>query len=49
MSNPGRREFLKNSMALALAPAAETALLAPDLLGVPEPAQKPSDRIFCRL
>ena len=33
MSNPGRREFLKNSMALALAPAAESALRVPGLLG----------------
>src|SRR5579863_8035112 len=44
MSNPGRREFLKNSMALALAPAAENALLAPGLLADSEPAQQQQAR-----
>jgi haloacetate dehalogenase len=46
MSNPGRREFLKNSMALALAPAAENALLAPVRLSESEPAQQPSGDFF---
>src|ERR1700693_1771977 len=46
MSNPGRREFLKNSMALALAPAAQSALIAPGLLGESEPPQKPGVEFF---
>ena len=46
MSNPDRREFLKNSMALALAPVAESALLAPGLLGESEPTQKPRAEFF---
>ena len=29
MSNPGRRDFLKNSMAVALAPAVKDALRVP--------------------
>jgi haloacetate dehalogenase len=37
--NTDRREFLKNSMALALAPAAQSALLAPALLAESDPAQ----------
>ena len=48
MSNPGRREFLKNSMALALAPAAENALRAPVLLGEPEPGATTSRGIFSK-
>src|SRR3984893_15169711 len=46
MPNPDRREFLKNSVALALAPAAENALLPPGLLGQPEPAQQPRAEYF---
>jgi haloacetate dehalogenase len=46
MSNPDRREFLKNSMALALAPAAKNALLAPGLLREPEPGQQPRAEFF---
>jgi haloacetate dehalogenase len=44
MSNPNRREFLKNSMALALAPAAGNALSARDLLA--EPPQQPREEFF---
>src|ERR1700686_542195 len=46
MPNPGRREFLKNSMALALAPAAENALLAPGLLAESELGQQPRADFF---
>jgi haloacetate dehalogenase len=46
MSNPSRREFLKNSMALTLAPAARSALFAPGLAGESEPAQKPRAEFF---
>ena len=46
MSNPGRRDFLKNSMAAALAPAATGVLRVPGLLGDPEPAQTPSEDFF---
>ena len=46
MSNAGRREFLKNSMALALAPAAGNALLAPGPLDESEPARKPRTEFF---
>jgi haloacetate dehalogenase len=46
MSNSDRREFLKNSMALALAPAAGSSLLAPVLTGEDEPAQKPPEEFF---
>ena len=46
MSNPDRREFLKNSMALALAPAAGNALGARDLLAEPEPPQQPREEFF---
>jgi haloacetate dehalogenase len=46
MSRSGRRNFLKNSMALALAPAAANSLLAPSLLGESEPAQKPGKEYF---
>ena len=46
MSNPDRREFLKNSMALALAPAAGRAMREPALLSEPEPAQKPQAEFF---
>ena len=46
MSNPNRREFLKNSMALALTPAAENALLAPGLLGEPVPGQQTARREY---
>jgi haloacetate dehalogenase len=46
MSNPDRREFLKNSMALALAPAADRAMHAPGLLGAAEPAQKSPAEFF---
>ena len=46
MSNPDRREFLKNSMALALIPAAQDALRATDLLGEPVPGQLPSTEFF---
>lgn len=46
MSNHDRREFLKNSMALALSPAAGGAVLAPGLLGEPQPAQSPREEFF---
>jgi len=46
MSNPDRREFLKNSMALALAPAAGNALGARDLLAESEPSQQPREEFF---
>jgi haloacetate dehalogenase len=46
MSNSGRRDFLKNSMATALAPAAAGALRLPGLLGDPEPAQTPREDFF---
>src|SRR3984885_14864633 len=46
MSNPGRREFLKSSMALALAPASESALGTPVLSGEPEPGQQPRAEFF---
>ena len=46
MSNPSRREFLKNSMALTLTPAVGTALFAPELVGESEPAQKSRTEFF---
>jgi haloacetate dehalogenase len=46
MSNSGRRDFLKNSMAAALAPAAEGALRLPGPFGDPEPAQTPREDFF---
>ena len=46
MSNHDRREFLKNSMALALAPAAGGAVLAPGLLGESQPPQSPREEFF---
>jgi haloacetate dehalogenase len=46
MSNPGRREFLKSSLALALAPASESALGTPVLPGEPEPGQQPRAEFF---
>src|SRR5258707_15062624 len=46
MPNPGRRDFLKNSMAAALAPAAEGALRVPGLMGNPEPAQQLREDFF---
>src|ERR1700680_2988549 len=46
MSKPARREFLKSSMALALAPAAQNALRAPVLLGEPVPGQQPRTEFF---
>jgi haloacetate dehalogenase len=46
MSISGRRDFLKNSMATALAPAAAGALRVPGLLGDPEPAQTPREDFF---
>lgn len=46
MSNSDRREFLKNSMAIALAPAAGGALRVPTLLGEAEPAQQPREEFF---
>jgi haloacetate dehalogenase len=46
MSNPSRREFLKNSMALALAPAAENGLLSPGLFGEPEAGRQPRAEFF---
>jgi haloacetate dehalogenase len=46
MPNSGRREFLKSSMALALVPAAESALRTPVLLGEPESAQQPRAEFF---
>ena len=49
MSKPGRREFLKSSMALALAPAAENALRAPVLLGEPVPGSNRATEFFQRL
>ena len=44
MSNPDRREFLKSSMALALAPAAGNALSVRELLA--EPQQQPREEFF---
>jgi haloacetate dehalogenase len=46
MSNSGRRDFLKNSMATALAPAAEGALRLPRLFGDSETAQTPREDFF---
>src|ERR1017187_7387167 len=46
MPNSGRRDFLKNSMALALAAAAEGALRVPGLMGDPAPAQQPRADFF---
>ena len=46
MPNPGRRDFLKNSMVTALAPAAAGALRLPGLFGDPEPAQTPREDFF---
>lgn len=46
MSNSDRREFLKTSMALALAPAASGALLAPGLASQPEPPQTSRGEFF---
>jgi haloacetate dehalogenase len=46
MPNSDRREFLKNSMALALAPAAQSALRTPVLLGEPEAAPQSRAEFF---
>ena len=47
MLNPDRREFLKSSMALALAPAAEGTLLARDeLMSAGETEQVPREEFF---
>src|SRR5579863_184959 len=46
MSNSDRREFLKNSMALALAPAAESVLRKPGPSGEAEPAQQTRTDFF---
>jgi haloacetate dehalogenase len=46
MPNPGRRDFLKNSMAAALAPAAAGALRLPGMFGDPEAAQTPPEDFF---
>jgi haloacetate dehalogenase len=46
MSNPDRREFLKNSVALALAPAAGSALLATDVMPRAEAAQDARPEYF---
>jgi haloacetate dehalogenase len=46
MSNPDRREFLKSSMVLALAPTAGNALSASDLLGEPASPQQPREEFF---
>jgi haloacetate dehalogenase len=46
MSNPDRREFLRSSMALALGPAAGSALFAPGLSRESEPPQKASTEFF---
>ncbi len=46
MSNPGRREFLKNSIALALVPAAENSLRGAALPAEPAPAQQPRADFF---
>ena len=46
MSNPGRRDFLKNSMVVALAPAVKDALRVSDLPGDPGPAQQPREDFF---
>ncbi len=46
MLNPDRREFLKNSMALALAPAAKSALLAPTLAREFEAADESGAQFF---
>lgn len=46
MSNPGRREFLKNSMALALAPTAEVAWPPSGWRGEPDPDAQPRPEFF---
>jgi haloacetate dehalogenase len=46
MPNPDRRKFLKNSVALALAPVTQSALSVPGLLRDPEPAQQRSEDFF---
>lgn len=46
MTNSGRREFLKNSMALALAPAAGSARLATGASAGSEPAQQLREDFF---
>jgi haloacetate dehalogenase len=46
MSKPDRREFLKSSMALALAPAAGSALGTGDALGEAGPAQDQREEFF---
>jgi len=46
MPNSDRREFLKNSVALALAPAAQSALRTPVLYGEPEAAQQSRAEFF---
>ena len=46
MAKPDRRDFLKNSMALALAPAAGGTLRVPSLLGETVPAQQSRNDFF---
>jgi haloacetate dehalogenase len=46
MSNPDRREFLKNSFAVALAPTAATSLTARDLLDEAEPTPQAREEFF---
>ncbi len=46
MSNPDRREFLKGSLALALAPAAGELLGSRNLVGAPEPPPQSREDFF---
>src|SRR5450631_3261546 len=46
MSNPGRRDFLKNSLALALVPATENSLRGAALPAEPAPPQQPRADFF---
>jgi haloacetate dehalogenase len=46
MSNPNRRKFLKDSMAMVLTPAAGSALLPPALMGGAEPVQQSREEFF---
>ena len=46
MPYSGRREFLKSSMALALAPTDQSALLAPRIAGEFDPGQQPRADFF---
>jgi haloacetate dehalogenase len=46
MPNSGRREFLKNSMALALTPVAENTILYADSPSAPDPSQQTREEFF---